>query len=101
MVQICQGKPHNNCNDKKPDEYLSKKDEQIEEKLKENNIEDSGYYGHDEAFLRINGKKYSFLSMIDSTNQKIINDQLIPEDEYRQFLETFHNILTKRFIRIF
>ena len=27
--------------------------------------------------------------MIDSTNQKIINDQLIPEEEYRQFLETF------------
>ena len=80
--------------------YL-KKDEQIEEKLKENNIEYSGYYGHDEAFLRINGKKYSFLSMFDSTNQKIINDQLIPEDEYRQFLETFHNILIKRFIRIF
>ena len=27
-----------NCNDKKSDEYLSKKDEQIEEKLKEKKI---------------------------------------------------------------
>ena len=86
---------------KKSDEYLSKKYEQIKEKLKANNIENSGYYGHDEAFLKKKKKKYSFLSMLDSTNQKIINDQLIPEDEYRQFLETFHNILTKRFIRIF
>lgn len=27
--------------------------------------------------------------MLDSTNQKIINDQLISEDQYREFLETF------------
>lgn len=78
-----------NCNDKESDEYLSKKDEVIEEKLKENDIDNSGYYGHDEAFLRINGEKYSFLAMLDSTNQKIINDQLISEDQYREFLETF------------
>ena len=78
-----------NCNDKESDEYLSKKDEIIEEKLKEKNITVSGYYGHDEAFLRINGEKYSFLAMLDSNNQKIINDQLIPEEEYREFLETF------------
>ena len=76
-----------NCNDKESDEYLSKKDEIIEEKLKEKNITVSGYYGHDEAFLRINGEKYSFLAMLDSNNQKIINDQLIPEEEYREFLD--------------
>lgn len=27
--------------------------------------------------------------MIDSNNQSIINDQIIPENEYRDFLETF------------
>ena len=78
-----------NSNINESDEYLSKKDELIEEKLKEKDITVSGYYGHDEAFLRINGEKYSFLTMLDSNNQKIINDQLIPEDEYREFLETF------------
>lgn len=77
-----------NCNEKS-DEYQSKKDELIQEKINEKNIEYSGYYGHDEAFLRINGEKYSFLTMLDSTNQNIINDQLIPEKEYREFLETF------------
>ena len=77
------------CNDKNSKEYLSKKDKIIEEKLKEKNIDDSGYYGHDEAFLKINGEKYSLLTMIDSTNQKIINDQLIPEDKYRELLEPF------------
>ena len=44
---------------------------------------------HDEAFCRINGEKYSFLAMVDSNNQRIINDQLIPEEEYRDLLETF------------
>ena len=27
--------------------------------------------------------------MVDSNNQRIINDQLIPEEEYRDLLETF------------
>ena len=55
-----------NSNINESDEYLSKKDELIEEKLKEKDITVSGYYGHDEAFLRINGEKYSFLTMLDS-----------------------------------
>lgn len=78
-----------NYHNEKSDEYYSKKEELIQEKLEEKNIEPSGYFGHDEAFLRINGEKYSFLAMLDSTNQNIINDQLIPEKEYREFLETF------------
>ncbi len=45
--------------------------------------------GHDEAFLRINGNKFAFLAMLDSTNKNIINDQLISEEEYREFLELF------------
>ena len=89
------------CNDKKSDEYQSKKDELIQEKLIENNVEKSGYYGHDEAFLRINGKKFSFLAMLDSVNQNIVNNQLIPEDKYRDLLDVFIPLLFKRFITIF
>ena len=78
-----------NYNDKESDDYYNQKEKIIEEKMKDKNIEPTGFPGHDEAFLRINGVKYSLLTMLDSNNQAIINDQLIPEDEYRNFLETF------------
>ena len=79
-----------NFNDKESDEYITKKmEEKIQEELNERNIEPTGFPGHDESFLTINGKKYAFLVMIDSNNQSIINDQIIPEKEYRDFLETF------------
>ena len=78
-----------NYNMDKTDDYLLEKEKIIEEKLEEKDIDLSGFPGHDEAFCRINGEKYSFLAMVDSNNQKIINDQLIPEEEYRDLLETF------------
>lgn len=78
-----------NYNNDKTDDYLLEKEKIIEEKLKQKDIDLSGFPGHDEAFCRINGEKYSFLAMVDSNNQRIINDQLIPEEEYRDLLETF------------
>ena len=78
-----------NYNNDKTDDYLLEKEKIIEEKLEEKDIDLSGFPGHDEAFGRINGEKYSFLAMVDSNNQRIINDQLIPEEEYRDLLETF------------
>ena len=78
-----------NYNMDKTDDYLLEKEKIIEEKLEEKDIDLSGFPGHDEAFCRINGEKYSFLAMVDSNNQRIINDQLIPEEEYRDLLETF------------
>ena len=78
-----------NFNDKESEKYIAKKEEKIQEKLNEKNIEPTGFPGHDESFLTIKGEKYAFLAMIDSNNQKIINDQIIPENEYRDFLETF------------
>ena len=78
-----------NYNADKTDDYLLEKEKIIEEKLEEKDIDLSGFPGHDEAFCRINGEKYSFLAMVDSNNQRIINDQLIPEEEYRDLLETF------------
>lgn len=89
-----------NFNDKESEEYITKKEEKIQEELNKRNIEPRGFPGHDESFLKINGKKYAFLAMIDSNNQSIIIDQIIPENEYRDFLETFIIILTKRFITI-
>ena len=74
---------------KKTDDLLTKKEEIIEEKIKEKNIDFTGFPGHDEAFLKVNGEKYTLLAMLDSNNQRIINDQLIPEKDYRDFLEIF------------
>ena len=66
-----------------------KKKKSLKKNLKKKNIDLSGFPGHDEAFCRINGEKYSFLAMVDSNNQRIINNQLIPEEKYRDLLETF------------
>ena len=78
-----------NYNSNETDTYLLEKENVIEEKIEEKNIEFTGFPGHDEAFCRINGESYSFLAMLDSNNQRIINDQLVPENEYRDLLETF------------
>ena len=78
-----------NFNDNESEQYITKKEDKIQEKLNEKNIEPTGFPGHDESFLTINGEKYTFLAMIDSNNQSIINDQIIPENKYRDFLETF------------
>ena len=53
-------------------EYLSKKEDKIKEKLKEKNIEPTGFPGHDEAFCSSSKTKYSYFAMIDSNNQMII-----------------------------
>ena len=45
-----------NYNDTEFDEYLTQKETIIEEKLEENNIELTGYPGHDETFFKINGE---------------------------------------------
>ena len=89
-----------NFNDKESEKYIAKKEEKIQEKLNEKNIEPTGFPGHDESFLTINGEKYAFLAMIDSNNQSIINDQIMPENEYRDFFRNIHNLLTKRLITI-
>ena len=78
-----------NFNDKESDEYLTEREDKIQEKIKDKNIEPTGYPGHDEAFFKINGEKHTLFAMIDSNNQHIINDQITPESEYRDLLETF------------
>ena len=78
-----------NFNNEKSEEYLTQKENKIQQKIKNKNIKPTGYPGHDEAFFRINGEKHTLLTMIDSNNQHIINDQIIPESEYRDLLETF------------
>lgn len=84
-----------NFNDKESEEYIAKKEEKIQKKLNEKNIELTGFSGHDELFLTINIEKYAFLAMIDSNNQCIINDQIIPKNEYRDFFRNIHHIPTK------
>ena len=78
-----------NYNSKETNSYLLEKEKAIEEKIEEKDIKFTGFPGHDEAFCRINGESYSFLAMLDSNNRRIINDQLVPANEYRDLLETF------------
>ena len=78
-----------NCNDNESDDYLKQKEELIAEKIENNGIDLTGYYGHDEAFFRLNGEEKSLLAMIDSNTQRIINTNIFPEETYRQHLETF------------
>ena len=78
-----------NYNDTESEKYLTQKETIIEEKLEENNIELTGFPGHDEAFFKINGEKHTLLAMVDSNNRRIINDQIVLEEEYRDLLETF------------
>ena len=62
-------------NDTKSDDYLTQKEEIVEKKLKEENIEPTGFPRHDEAFFRLNGEKYSLLTMLDSNNRMLMNYQ--------------------------
>ena len=71
------------------DEYLSLKEDKINEKLKEKNIDPTGYPGHDEAFCSSDRVKYSYFAMIDSNNQMTINDSPFLEENYHDFLPGF------------
>ena len=65
-----------NCNDNESDDYLKQKEELILEKIENNGIDLTGYYGHDEAFFRLNGEEKSLLAMIESNIRRIINTNI-------------------------
>ena len=77
------------------EEYIEQKERKIQEELEKQGIENTGFVGHDEAFFRINGKKYAYLTLLDSTNQSIINDNIMPEKDFSDYLEDFINYSLK------
>lgn len=79
------------------DEYLSAKEDKIKERLNEENIEATGFPGHDEGFCSSDREKYAYLAMLDSNNQMIINDSLFLEENYRDYLSGFIEYSQKRF----
>ena len=72
------------------EEYLSKKEEKINQIIKERNLEFSGIIGYDESFFFINGEKYVRTTSIDNKNHMILNDQIIKAEDFdKYFIELF------------
>ena len=69
---------------------MSKKEEKINQIIKERNIEFSGIIGYDESFFFINGEKYVRTTSIDNKNHMILNDQIIKAEDFdKYFIEIF------------
>jgi len=74
-------------------EYLENEQKKIEKLLKEANIEPSGYYHYDEQYVFINAKLHYRMTLIDSTNNLIIDEKLISHKEFDK--NTIKNFLEK------
>ena len=56
--------------------------------IKKLNIKPSGYYSYDEEFIKINKKIYVRLALIDVHTKIIINDELIPKEQFnKEYIE--------------
>ena len=72
------------------EQYLTKKEEKINQIIKERNIEFSGIIGYYESFFFINGEKYVRTTSIDNKNHMILNDQIIKAEDFdKYFIELF------------
>ena len=72
------------------EEYLSKKEEKINQIIEERNIEFSGIFGYDESFFFIDGEKYVRTTSIDTKNHMILNDQIMKAEDFdKYFIEIF------------
>ena len=72
------------------EEYLSKKEEKINQIIEERNIEFSGIIGYDESFFFIDGEKYVRTTSIDNKNHMILNDQIMKAEDFdKYFIEIF------------
>ena len=71
-------------------QYIYNKEQEILKEIKKLNIEPSGYYSYDEEFIKINKKIYVRLALIDVHTKMIINDELIPKDQFnKEYIEKF------------
>ena len=71
-------------------QYIYNKEQEILKEIKKLNIKPSGYYSYDEEFIKINKKIYVRLALIDVHTKMIINDELIPKDQFnKEYIEKF------------
>ena len=71
-------------------QYIYNKEQEILKEIKKLNIKPSGYYSYDEEFIKINKKIYVRLALIDVHTKMIINDELIPKDQFnKEYIKKF------------
>ena len=71
-------------------QYIYNKEQEILKEIKKLNIKPSGYYSYDEEFIKINKKIYVRLALIDVHTKMIINDELIPKNQFnKEYIEKF------------
>ena len=71
-------------------QYIYNKEQKILKEIKKLNIKPSGYYSYDEEYIKINKKIYVRLALIDVHTKMIINDELIPKNQFnKEYIEMF------------
>ena len=71
-------------------QYIFNKEQEIFKQIKLLNIKPSGDYNYDEEFIKISNKIYVRLALIDAHTKMIINDELIPKDQFnKEYIEKF------------
>lgn len=71
-------------------QYIYNKEQEILKEIKKLNIKPSSYYSYDEEYIKINKKIYVRLALIDVHTKMIINDELIPKNQFnKEYIEMF------------
>ena len=65
-------------------QYIYNKEQKILNQIKKLEIKPSGYYNYDKEFIKISDKIYVRLALIDAHTKMIINDELIPKDQFNK-----------------
>ena len=69
---------------------LAEREAALWNEIKRLEIKESGYYHYDEEFIKINGDVYVRLSIIDAHTRIIINDIIIPKDQFnKEYIKEF------------
>ena len=71
-------------------QYIYNKEQEILKQIEKLNIKHSGYYSYDEEYIKINKNIYVRLALIDVHTKMIINDELIPKNQFnKEYIEKF------------
>ena len=69
---------------------IIEKEKTLIKKIKKLNITQSGHYNYDEEFIKISNEIYVRLTLIDAHTRMIINDELIPKNQFdKEYIEKF------------
>ena len=70
--------------------YIIDKEKTLMNEIKKLNITPSGYYNYYEEFIKISKEIYVRLTLIDAHTRMIINDELIPKNQFnKEYIEKF------------